>query len=61
VKGLEVDEERWRNVEIRIIYPVPDDQYDLHEDERFDDLVDAVYELYPDAVMSGQIVWSDAV
>ena len=56
-----MDEERWKNVEIRIIYPVPDDEYDLHEDERFDDLVDAVYEMYPDAVMSGQIVWSDAV
>ena len=53
-------DDRWRNVEIRIVYPVPDDGYDLHKDRRFEDLADTVMDLYPQAVMSGQVVWSDA-
>ena len=51
---------RWRNVELRITYPVPDDDYDPFEDRRFDDLADTVVDLFPQAVMSGQVVWSDA-
>ena len=49
----------WRNVEIRIIYPVRDTDYELSRDRRFDELADTVNDLFPQAVMSGQVVWSD--
>ena len=49
----------WRNVEIRIIYPVRDACYDLSRDRRFDELADTVNDLFPQAVMSGQVVCSD--
>ena len=49
----------WRNVEIRIIYPVRHADYDLTRDRRFDELADTVNDLFPRAVMSGQVVWSD--
>ena len=49
----------WRNVEIRIIYPMPVDDYELTRDRRFDELADTVNDLFPQAVMSGQVVWSD--
>lgn len=52
--------DRWRNVEIRNVYPVRDNAYDLSRDRCFDDLTDTVIDLFPQAVMSGQVVWSDA-
>ena len=52
--------DRWRNVDIRIVCPVPDDGYDPHEDRRLDDLVDTVMDLFPQAVLSTGLVWSDA-
>jgi hypothetical protein len=47
------------NVEFRIVYPVPTDDCELSDDPVFDDLVDKVFDLFPEAVMSGRIVWSD--
>ena len=52
--------DRWRNVEIRIVYPVLDNAYDLFRDRLVGELADTVIDLFPQAVMSGQVVWSDA-
>ena len=49
----------WRNVEIRIVYPVRHTDYDLSRDRRFDELADTVNDLFPQAVISGQVVCSD--
>ena len=54
-----VTQTRWRNVEIRIIYPVRHADYELSRDRRFDELADTVNDLFPQAVMSGQVVCSD--
>ena len=52
--------DRWQNIEITITVPTTDD-YDAGRDNRFDGLVDFVYDLYGDeTVMSSRIVWSDA-
>jgi hypothetical protein len=41
-----VTDERWKSVEIRIVYPVPADDCDLSNDRVFDGLVDKVVDLF---------------
>jgi hypothetical protein len=41
-----VEGERWKNVEIQIVYPVPTDDDDLSDDPVFDELVDKMFDLF---------------
>jgi hypothetical protein len=54
-----MSQDRWQNIEIRVIYPSPGGAYDLHQDPLFDTLAEAVFSAYPDAVMSSRLAWSD--